>query len=131
MRRRPLVPAIHRPAGIANPVPTLGQLRRSGPHVANSLEPPKELAVSGSAHALDHSSKLSPDIYVLRRSLECALNLLKQETITLAKVYQDSGFETEVQFVQAFCDMIGVTPTIYRENVLIAKSVAGGRTRAR
>jgi AraC family transcriptional regulator len=95
------------------------------------LEPPKELAVSGSTQALDHYSKLSPHIYVLRRSVECALNLLKQETVTLTEVYQDSGFETEVQFVKAFCDMIGVTPSLYRENVLIAKSVAGGRTRAR
>ncbi len=128
MRRKTLVPATQDPAGITNEVPTFGQAQRSDLPVDNSQKPSSELPTSGSALILGHPSGVSPAAYNLRRAIERALNLLKRESVTLARVFQDSGFETEAQFLQAFCDMIGVTPSIYRENVLIAKSVADGRT---
>ena len=127
MRRKTLVPASQEPAGFTKEVPTLGQAPRSDPDVGSAPQPSKEPATSMSPRISNHNSGFSPDEYILRRSLERALNLLKQESVTVTTVYHDAGFDTETQFIQTFCGMTGITPSIYREKVQIAINLAAGR----
>jgi hypothetical protein len=128
MRRKTLVPASHEPAGFTNLVSTSGQPPCCGLGDVGSPYSSKEPPESRSARVLSASTALSPHTYALRRRIERSLNLLKQNNITVAMAFQHSGFDTEAQFVQAFSEMIGVTPLIYRENVLNAKRVASGRS---
>jgi AraC-like DNA-binding protein len=131
MRRKTLDRAIQDPADVTNEVSTFGQAQPSD-HVGDgSSEQSGELPTSGSARILDPPSGLGSDAYILRRRVERTLNLLKQESMTLARVLRDSEFDTEVQFVREFRAMIGVEPSIYRKRVMIAKSTSGSRTGSR
>ena len=103
------------------------QLPRSGLQGGISPTHPNELR-SGSAPTSSHTVGLNSDAYTLRRCVERALNLLKQETADVAKVFEEADFDNEAQFKSVFSHMIGITPSLYRERVLAAKSVALGPT---
>lgn len=128
MLRKTLVPASHEPAGFTSLESTSGQTPCSGLGSLGFPNSSKESPDSGSVQVSSSAAALDLHTYVLRRRIERSLKLLKQSDVTVAMAFQGSGFDTEAQFVQAFSDTIGVTPSTYRKNVLNAKRMASGHS---
>jgi AraC family transcriptional regulator len=69
------------------------------------------------ARAFKESMGLSPHQYVLRRRVERALQMLKETSGNLADIAYDLGFSSQGHFTTVFSKIVGVSPSIYRDQV--------------
>ena len=83
------------------------------------------------ARAFKESTGLSPHQYVLRRRIDRAVEMLKDERSSLAGIAYDLGFSSQGHFTTVFRKFTGTQPSSYRERLLSHKQMsAWGDTQA-
>jgi AraC family transcriptional regulator len=70
------------------------------------------------ARAFKESTGLSPHQYVLRRRIDRAVEMLKDERSSLAGIAYDLGFSSQGHFTTVFRKFTGTRPTNFRERLL-------------
>jgi|SRR5271166_1770875 len=82
------------------------------------------------ARAFKESTGLSPHQYVLRRRIDRAVEMLKDERSSLAGIAYDLGFSSQGHFTTVFRKFTGTQPSSYREQLLSHKQMSTwGNTR--
>ncbi len=76
------------------------------------------------ARAFKESTGLSPHQYVLRRRIDRAVEMLKDERSSLAGIAYDLGFSSQGHFTSVFRKFTGTQPSNYREQLLSLKQVS-------
>ncbi len=76
------------------------------------------------ARAFKESTGLSPHQYVLRRRIDRAVEMLKDERSSLAGIAYDLGFSSQGHFTTVFRKFTGTQPSNYREQLLSLKQVS-------
>jgi AraC family transcriptional regulator len=79
------------------------------------------------ARAFKESTGLSPHQYVLRRRIDRAVEMLKNERSSLAGIAYDLGFSSQGHFTTVFRKFTGTQPTNYREQLLSLKQLSTWR----
>ena len=79
------------------------------------------------ARAFKESTGLSPHQYVLRRRIDRAVEMLKDERSTLAGIAYDLGFSSQGHFTTVFKKLTGTQPTNFREHLLSLKQLDSWR----
>jgi AraC family transcriptional regulator len=79
------------------------------------------------ARAFKESTGLSPHQYVLRRRIDRAIEMLKDERSSLAGIAYDLGFSSQGHFTTVFRKFTGTQPTNYREHLLSFKQMSTWR----
>jgi len=80
------------------------------------------------ARAFKESTGLSPHQYVLRRRIDRAVEMLKDERSSLAGIAYDLGFSSQGHFTAVFRKFTGTQPSSYREQLLSHKQVSTWQT---
>jgi AraC family transcriptional regulator len=75
------------------------------------------------ARAFKESTGLSPHQYVLRRRIDRAVEMLKDERSSLAGIAYDFGFSSQGHFTTVFRKFTGTQPGNYRAQLLSLKQV--------
>ncbi len=82
------------------------------------------------ARAFKESTGLSPHQYVLRRRIDRAVEMLKDERSSLAGIAYDLGFSSQGHFTTVFRKFTGTQPGSYREQLQSRKQMSvWGNTR--
>ncbi len=82
------------------------------------------------ARAFKESTGLSPHQYVLRRRIDRAVEMLKDERSSLAGIAYDLGFSSQGHFTTVFRKFTGTQPGSYREQLQSHKQMSvWGNTR--
>ena len=76
------------------------------------------------ARAFKESTGLSPHQYVLRRRIDRAVEMLKDERSSLSGIAYDLGFSSQGHFTAVFRKFTGTQPSSYREQLLSHKQVS-------
>jgi len=76
------------------------------------------------ARAFKESTGLSPHQYVLRRRIDRAVEMLKDEQASLAGIAYDLGFSSQGHFTTVFRKFTGTQPRNYREQLLSRKQIS-------
>jgi AraC family transcriptional regulator len=76
------------------------------------------------SRAFKESTGLSPHQYVLRRRIDRAVEMLKDERSSLAGIAYDLGFSSQGHFTTVFRKFTGTQPSNYREQLLSLKQVS-------
>jgi len=79
------------------------------------------------ARAFKESTGLSPHQYVLRRRIDRAVEMLKDERSSLAGIAYDLGFSSQGHFTTVFRKFTGTQPTNFRERLLSLKQLNNWR----
>jgi len=79
------------------------------------------------ARAFKESTGLSPHQYVLRRRIDRAVEMLKDERSSLAGIAYDLGFSSQGHFTTVFRKFTGTQPSNYREQLLSLKQISTWR----
>ncbi len=79
------------------------------------------------ARAFKESTGLSPHQYVLRRRIDRAVEMLKDERPSLAGLANDLGFSSQGHFTTVFRKFTGTQPSNYREQLLSLKQISTRR----
>ena len=79
------------------------------------------------ARAFKESTGLSPHQYVLRRRIDRAVEMLKDERSSLAGIAYDLGFSSQGHFTTVFRKVTGTQPSNYREQLLSLKQISTWR----
>jgi AraC family transcriptional regulator len=79
------------------------------------------------ARAFKESTGVSPHQYVLRRRIERAVEMLKDERSSLAGIAYDLGFSSQGHFTTVFRKFTGTQPSNYREQMLSRKQMSTWR----
>jgi len=80
------------------------------------------------ARAFKESTGLSPHQYVLRRRIDRAVEMLKDERSSLAGIAYDLGFSSQGHFTTVFRKFTGTQPSNYREHLLSSKQMSTWRS---
>ena len=75
------------------------------------------------ARAFKESTGLSPHQYLLRRRIDRAVEMLKDERSSLAGIAYDLGFSSQGHFTTVFRKFTGTQPTNFRERLLSLKQL--------
>ncbi len=76
------------------------------------------------ARAFKESTGLSPHQYVLRRRIDRAVEMLKDQHSSLAGIAYDLGFSSQGHFTTVFRKFTGTQPRSYREQLLSHKQIS-------
>ncbi len=76
------------------------------------------------ARAFKESTGVSPHQYVLRRRIDRAIEMLKDERSSLAGIAYDLGFSSQGHFTTVFRKFTGTQPSSYREQLLSHKQMS-------
>ena len=76
------------------------------------------------ARAFKESTGFSPHQYVLRRRIDLAVEMLKDQRSSLAGIAYDLGFSSQGHFTAVFRKFTGTQPSSYREQLLSHKQVS-------
>jgi AraC family transcriptional regulator len=68
------------------------------------------------ARLFRESTGVTPYQYVLDRRIAAAKLLLRSGNVTVAEVASSTGFSSDVNFVRAFRQRVGVTPAVWSRN---------------
>lgn len=103
---------------------TPGRLRRVIDYIQEHLERDLSLVeLAAVAHISPYhftrlfkqSTGITPHQYVLRRRVDKAKHLLKDEKLSIAEIAYATGFPNQAHFTTMFRRFVGVTPAVYRK----------------
>lgn len=86
-----------------------------------------QMGPSHFARAFKESTGLSPHQYILRRRIDRAIEMLKDERSTLAGIAYDLGFSSQGHFTTVFRKFTGTQPSNYREHLLSLRQMSSWR----
>jgi AraC family transcriptional regulator len=81
------------------------------------------------ARAFKESTGVSPHQYVLRRRIDRAVEMLKNERSSLAGIAYDLGFSSQGHFTTVFRKFTGTQPSSYREQLFANKQITAWSNR--
>jgi AraC family transcriptional regulator len=81
------------------------------------------------ARAFKESTGVSPHQYVLRRRIDRAVEMLRDERSSLAGIAYDLGFSSQGHFTTVFRKFTGTQPSSYREQLFANKQITAWSNR--
>lgn len=81
------------------------------------------LSVSHFAHAFKAEYGVSPYHYIIVRRIERAKTLLRTTDDTITSIAQQVGFASNAHFSRSFAKIAGLTPSAYRDTLILAHTV--------